>query len=428
MTAGSFVLCNSFILGLIHARSRNSCIVQARGVRVTTMTSEHKRLSTITQNRPWNRLIAHCLFLITLGSGISAQTVLNFDQNISVLSETNASIYRGIHYLHSTQETTGGWSDSPEITARCLSSLLSIDSVGTGKLEETIQCARGYLTEFLESNRTYSDSIVEDVSLLSSLSWALVSVSLPGSHDFNMFPGISRTVLESFRKLMVEKDTFNFSLVSGDNIDLYNFHQLLQNVIRIDHGLSRAASARPDLQRDDSILRKRSDKERSRFNYAFALRAADMGWFSGGAVELERKSSKIASTDCKFSLPILYKLSDILLLVYRTGGIGDIAMRHGLDLLTSPGLEIISSDHLCDGYYNTLNTLLKTDSLLWEFSAEESNIVGMERKIELLERILSRQLSNGNWVGVSGKFGEEDSNLCTALAISVMGMCGDQFR
>lgn len=365
------------------------------------------------------------LFLtLFLGLRLAAQSDLQPILDLSTVLEMRAAIRRGTAFLIANQAGDGSWSDSPAITARCLTAMTCVGGEETDGYQQAVSNSHEYLARVLQAQLPVHIPTACRLSDIAAIARLVIPLGVLDNP-------IDRPLIERTRQFI----TFAFLQVwNADepavgqarpllDIDLFELHQIVEllslampEVSPIEYTSGAITGARPVfwVTLSEYIVACQS----------FVTESKPSPWdgaFFGFPETTARTVPGQPISTCDRLTPALYTMSGIIMLL-RADATGNVApMDRGLRWLDQQPMANALESYHCSGMYTWLYMTAKMRHRR-EVAAGAGRMDGRWRA-QVAASLLERQLGGGQWQGVRGAWGEQDATLCTAYAILAMALC-----
>jgi squalene-hopene/tetraprenyl-beta-curcumene cyclase len=343
------------------------------------------------------------LILFLFAQCILAQLPEAFD--ISLLLEGRTARIRGSHYLRTSQQNDGGWTDHAGVTAMCVWALHRAGNLPEDEWQKARDKARTFILGHHRGQGVFR-SAASDETLIYSTSACIVALRLIANPE-------DLTLADQARDQLVRKQALLWAGATPASYGSANVFPYLTNThwaleaVRANEGQERTPEQRQFWGRAGEFLNRcqamhlpKDHKNFGCFSYSPTFSDSDVDPWALG-------SFTAAGVKC---------------LLYAGVAPGDPRVTAALAWLER-NFSVKENPNAGEaGYYNylymlaTLMTLLDGDSAL-ALLPKLSNW-----RQALVEELLNRQRGAGEWQNPNRMWREQDSNLCTAYALLAMAL------
>ncbi len=346
--------------------------------------------------------------------------------DISSVFEIESSIRRGSTFLLSQQNPNGSWSDSVETTALCNTAIIRSIETDVPGYTKSVSDARTFLLNFLVSNLPNSSSHPVDFKILHSMAISLVPLAvLDNPADYEIIEKTRRLLKYTFIRIW---DTFTTDQQHNTKFDLQQVHDIFEVLAFLKPHQQFLNYQQVNSQIGNSDTWKKLADFVSSYQYSATDVDDDrediIGMFGKFPIKGDIPSRKKEKDECRVITTSLYTLSGITTLIYADKIIEQRPFYRGRTWLLRNNTISRKFTTKCDNMYTFLHLLSK----YCHQAARRPKISSNEEEkwqILIVNWLLSNQRGLGCWEGVSGSYGEDDRNLCTAYAIISMVQCLD---
>ena len=321
---------------------------------------------------------------------------------VSVKLESRGAIYRAINFLIHNQEKNGSWHNHPGVTAFCLLALNKSKSGGKTVDDEIMKKGLAYLRAQVKADGSLKNS--KRQTDIYSTSVCLMTLSkLRQKEDAERIKQMNDYLIKSQSNL----SAFHYS--SSTYPDLSNTHWALEAIF--------ISAQDPESQKMRQFWH-RSAKFISSCQITDE-KQSDLGGFTYYPQGKKPAKKNEETPETVFGSLTMGALKTLL---YAKVKADDPRMKNGLKWIeknysvdSNPGLKY-------GGYYYYLY-MMSSLMLIWDkdFITVDNRKRNWRR--EILESLMAKQNSDGNWINKNKMWHEDNTSLCTAYAILSMEFC-----
>ena len=340
-----------------------------------------------------------CLIVCLISITATAQDKVE----MSVQLESRGAIYRAIKYLINNQQKDGSWHKHPGITAFCLLALNQSQSGGKTVPKEVMDKGLNYLRQQINQDGSLKNS-KQQTDIYSTSVCLLTLSKLNNAEDKQHIANMNSYLMKTQSNL----SAFHYS--KSDYPDLSNTHWAMEAIY--------ISAADPKDKQMMSFWHKAS-KFISSCQVEESKRNSELGGFT---YYPQGKKPEKVDGDAPETVFGSLTMGALKSLLYAQVKADDPRMNKGLKWISN-NYSVKENPGLKDGGYYYYLYMFSSLMLIWDKDFIHSEDAKHNWRDDILQTLLSKQKSDGNWVNQSKLWREDNSSLCTAYAILSMEFC-----